>query len=333
MKIGTLIMMIFFLIAILASIGGTAYYYTQTINSMEQEVYKHLESIAQSRASHIETLLEEEEEIARNLALIGKIERLLLRSKSDSDYNAQIKSVRERLQKTVDSSDQILSIGVIDENNIVISSTNSELIGWDYSKSIFFKENSKEETRIQFSKDPTLGITLNIVSPIYNSETKEYLGLIEVLVDSEEIDKIVLDKTGIGETGETYMINNAGYLLTPPLFGEGSILEFKIDSLNSRECFLPSEKSKIHTGHEAVKIFLDYRGEKVVGTHRYLPEVGWCLLAEIDEEEILSEQRELFQRITLMIIVSITVIVTIIGFFIGRYLDKIVVLKKGKKKL
>ena len=326
-------MVIFFLMAILASIGGTAYYYTQTINSMKQEVYNHLESVAQSRASHIETFLDEEKEIARNLALIGKVERLLLTSKSDSDYNAQIKSVQERLQRTIDSSNQILSISVMDKSNIIISSTNPELIGGDYSENIFFKESSKEETRIQFSKVPNLGIRLNIVSPVYNQETKEYLGNIWIGVNYEQLNKIVLDKTGIGETGETYLINKDSYAITPLLFVEDAILQFKVDSVNSRNCFVTSENPKGHIGHEAVEVFLGYRGEKVIGTHVYLPEMDWCFLAEIDEEEILSEQRELFQRVTFMIIIIITIIVTIIGFFIGRYLDKIVVLKKGRKKL
>ena len=51
------------------------------------------------------------------------------------------------------------------------------------------------------------------------------------------------------------------------------------------------------------------------------------------EEEILGKQRELFQRVALIIIIFITIIITLIGFLIGRFINRIIVLKKGKKLL
>jgi len=334
MRVRIFIVVIFFLIALLASIGGTTYYYIKTLESVQQATYNHLETVVQSRAHHIETFLDDKKILAENLALIGKVETLLLTSKSDSDYNAKKIAVEERLQKTIDSVEEIKSIGVIDENNILIASTDSELVGRDYSESIFFKENPERESMIQFNDDSDLGIVLGVVSPIKDDSGK-YLGMLGIITGFEQLNKIVSDKTGIGETGETYLINKDFYAITPLLFEKDAILEFKVYSTNSINCLgmlniLPVEE---HIGHEAVEIFLDYRGKKVIGTHHPLYSVDWCFLAEIDEEEILWAQRELFQRITLMLIIVITTIITLVGFFVGRHLEKDVVLKKGKKKI
>ena len=336
MKIGTIIIAIFFIVALLGSIAGVSYYYLRSIEVVEARVFEHLETAVHSRAHHIESFLGEKKILAKNLALIGKVERLLSASESDSDYNTKKIAVIERLQKTMNHVEGIKSIGVMDENNILIASTNQELVGWDYSDTVFFKENPEKETMIQFVYDSSLDlVVLSTVSPIKDS-SGGYLGMIGMVFDSEIFYEITLDKVGIGETGETYLINRDSYTITPLLFEEDAPLKFRIDSINSRNClsmFFNVEGVEEHIGHEPVNVFLDYRGEKVIGAHYALKEFDLCLLAEIDESEILDEQKQFFQRVSFLIIIVITGLSTLIGFFFGRFVDKTVVLRKYKKRL
>ena len=62
MKVSTIFTIVLFLVALLGSIGGTSYYYTQCNKAMTTEVYAHLESVAQSRANHVNGFLEEQED-------------------------------------------------------------------------------------------------------------------------------------------------------------------------------------------------------------------------------------------------------------------------------
>ena len=331
MKVSTILTIVVFLVALFGSIAGTSYYYVQINKVVTGQIYEHLESVVQSRGNHIETQLKMEKELAQNLALIGKVGNVLL-----DPSNTNILVAEERLQKTVSSIEQIQSIGVINKNNILIASTDSELVGYDYSETIFFKENSEKKEMIQFIDDPNLGIMLSVVSPV-KDDAGNYLGMIVMEIDFENLNKITLDKTGIGETGEVYLINSEGYAITPLLFTEDAVLKWKIDTISSRNCLSaldnPIEIEQEHIGHEPIETFLDYIGEKVIGAHYYIPGVEWCLLAEINEKEILGEQRVLFQRAALIIIITLTIIITLIGFVVGKFIDKRVVLKKGKKKL
>ena len=86
MKVGTVFFILLLVFALVGSIGGTAYYYSNAVGSVQGQVYEHLESIAQSRASHVETFLDERMLLAENLALIGKVKELLL---EDGNYNAK----------------------------------------------------------------------------------------------------------------------------------------------------------------------------------------------------------------------------------------------------
>ncbi len=70
-----------------------------------------------------------------------------------------------------------------------------------------------------------------------------------------------------------------------------------------------------HIGHEPVIVFEDYRGKEVLGTHVYLPEMRWCLLAEIDEAEALGELKiQLFKSAIFSLIIMIFFI------FLAEYL-------------
>jgi len=162
----------------------------------------------------------------------------------------------------------------------------------------------------------------------------ELLGVVSIGSDGNSINNVMIDKTGLGDTGEIYLVNSEGYAITPLLSVEDAVLKWKIDTINSRNCFSHEHEKEIEwEGHEETLEFLNYKGGNVIGTHIYIPEMKWCLLAEINEEEILGKQRIIFQKTALTIIISIVVIITLIGFFIGKFIDKRVVLKKGMKRL
>ncbi|MDP8215743.1 MAG: hypothetical protein P9L98_00240 [Candidatus Kaelpia imicola] len=49
---------------------------------------------------------------------------------------------------------------------------------------------------------------------------KEFSGAIAVYLKAEELFKITLDRTGLGETGEIYLVNKDKYMISPSIFQE-----------------------------------------------------------------------------------------------------------------
>jgi len=327
MKVSTILTIILFLVVLFGSIGGTGYYYTQCNNAMTAQVFEHLESVAQSRASHVKTFLNNEKTLAQELSLIDKVEKALL-----NPSNENIVAIEQRLQKTVDLIDEVFHINIVDKSGIIIAGTDANALGIDKSKDSRWAKLNNGEIAISDVKFPIEGgnPVLSVASPV--NSNNEVIGFVFV---RREINKslfcLLFDKTGMGETGETYLVNKEGYAITPLLFVEDAVLEWKVDTINSRNCLEHFEEEAEE--HEEIQIFLDYRGKKVIGSHMPIYEMQWCLLAEINEEEVLGKQRTIFQKVALIIIIVITIIVTLIGFFVGKFIDKRVVLKKGGKKL
>ena len=156
----------------------------------------------------------------------------------------------------------------------------------------------------------------NILWPLF--------GGIIIDLNLEDLNEILVDKTGIGASGETYLINSELYPITPLLFVEYAEFEWKVDTSNSNHCF----ENHDPLNHNKARIFEGYRGKTVLGTHIYIPEMNWCLLAEVDDSEALGPQRRIFLKVSITIILIIVILVTLVGLHVGRVIEK----KTGKGK-
>ncbi len=161
-------------------------------------------------------------------------------------------------------------------------------------------------------------------------DDNKLLGVIILKIGLDSLFEITLDRQGLGETGETFIINEDSFFVTPSRFLKGEekgVSVQKVDTEHSRACF--NESIIGHAkGYESIISFIDYRGEETFGTHREILDVGWCLLIKIDKSEALDTP--LRNYIVCQIIVGLIVILvlTVFGFFTGRYFEK----KRGKRK-
>jgi len=315
MKVSTTLTIIFFLVALLGSIGGTSYHYTQSIASIEEQVYSQLAANAQSRAEYIGSLLNEQKE---------KIE---IAATHQELSNEELKKIR-------DITNEFYEVFIINPNGKIIASSDESKIGIDRSNdSLFIFGRNGTYIKDAYTSDITGKNSIAI-------STSQGVGNVLVArIETTKFDKITTDRTGLGESGETYLINNEGYAITPLVSITDTFLKWKVESVGARTCLEDLNKyyfenEQILENHtEAAQIYLDYSGKKVIGTHSYVQSMKWCLITEIDEEEIIGKQKAVFQRVSLTIIITITILSTLIGLLIGRFIDRIVVFKKRKKSL
>ena len=86
----------------------------------------------------------------------------------------------------------------------------------------------------------------------------------------------------LGQTGETFLVNDQGYMLTESNFeGTSTILRKRLDDRNIQAKF--AEKR----GHRTVR---DYRGHRALTSFEVVEYFGtrWLVVAKIDEDEVVS---------------------------------------------
>ncbi len=158
------------------------------------------------------------------------------------------------------------------------------------------------------------GSKMIVVLPIFSKEKGEGpIGVIIAKMRMDEINQILLNRSGLGLTGESFLVNENFLMISESRFIENAPFNQVVDTIPVRECF--------ENGKEASGIFPDYRGVSVFSFSFCAPDLGFVLLAEIDESETLQPVSALQDRIFLTGIL-ITIVVVVIAFFLAKLLSR-----------
>lgn len=281
-------------------------------NIIKQQITNNLINTTQSRANHIETLLGQYEELTKMVAT-----GVVFRDAVDEsiDQTQRIENVKQRIKTIIEIHEEMSRIRVLDKEGITIVSSYEDT-GIDKSTHEIFLMG-KEGV---FIGDLHLSLftrkyVLSISAPI--SLNKQFAGVLVINFDvDKELFKITIGRTGLGETGEVYLVNKDGYMITPSRFIDDVILKRKVD-LRYLEHFEPSDTPP----KAEIDIFKDYRGIEVLSVDIHLPEMNWCLIAEIDTQEAFAPITQL--TITLLLILVIILFITIfISSFTSRTITR-----------
>lgn len=281
-------------------------------NIIKQQIANNLINATQSRAKHIETLLGQYKELTKMVST-GVAFRDAL---NENIAQAQrIDFVNQRIKTMIETQEEISRIRILDKEGITIVSSYEDT-GIDKSTHEIFLMG-KEGV---FIGDLHLSLftrkyVLSISAPI--SLNKQFAGVLVINFDvDKELFKITTDRTGLGETGEVYLVNKDYYMISPSRFIDDVILKRKVD-LRYLEHFEPSDTPP----KAEIDIFKDYRGIEVLSVDIHLPEMNWCLIAEIDTQEAFAPITQL--TITLLLILVIMLFITIfISSFASRTITR-----------
>jgi len=269
---------------------------------IEAEVHNQLENLAISRASHVETLFVEHQDVVEILAT----ETTIVEAVTRPNDTKLVTLLQQRIKSLVQVDEHISRIRVLDKNGELIASTHLHL-GIDTAGNAEIFEHGKEGVYIQdiHTSKMTNTKVFSLSAPI--RVTGELVGIVIANIEAENrLYPIMTNLTGLGNTGEIYLLNKEGYMITPSRFIEDTFLKLKVDSPKVREWLELSEKEP--TSEPAkMDIYENYRGELVIGAHRMIKGMDWYLLAEIEVEEALMPVNRLVQFMLLFFIVLLGV--------------------------
>lgn len=146
-----------------------------------------------------------------------------------------------------------------------------------------------------------LGFPQIVVStPLFDSN-KKIAGALGAIVDFRPIESL-LKKSELGKTGEIYLVNRQGYLVTSTRLG-ATILE---DRMSHESSDLLLEKG--------IDEEIDYRGKKVLRARMPVEDRPWIVIADQDRDEALGEIAQLNNKVFLFGSLSIGLLVIIVYF-------------------
>ncbi len=147
-----------------------------------------------------------------------------------------------------------------------------------------------------------------ISTPLFKGNSKELLGILIFQMPVDNINAIMQEKSGLGKSGETYLLADDLLMRSQSRFTEkNTIFSTKVDT---------KAASQVFNGETGSVIANDYRGTPVLSSYAPILIAGlnWALLAEIDEAEVLESINSLTLLVIIALIIALLAVASIIWF-------------------
>ncbi|MEM4266751.1 MAG: ATP-binding protein, partial [Candidatus Nanoarchaeia archaeon] len=151
----------------------------------------------------------------------------------------------------------------------------------------------------------------------------ELVGVIVGVVDPNRISEVMLETSGLGKTGETYLVNKFNYVVTE-LKNKKSAVDIALYSNVVKDCL---------KGNAGFSLYENYVNKPVVGFYRWIPNLEVCLLAEMDQEEAFEPVSNLKKNVTTLSILIILGVSLLAILFSGTLTKPISQLHKATEQL
>lgn len=314
-----------FLILALAPlfIGILITYYHEK-QAIELENFYKLAAIRDLKVQQLESWLEERKGDLH--LMIGDLEiRSLetifdktIRSSRDLEKIEVARDLLTRNQLYHNSYEEIFIIGA--NTKLIEVSSNNSSIGDNKSNNLYF--TVPLETGEIYIKDIYYSKTLNrpqmtISMPILClKHSNHIIGIMVVRINLENtLYKLLLNKVGLGETGETLIVNKDLIALNELRSQKDAVLNLKINAEPAVEAA---------SGKTGITKTLDYQGKEVLAAYTYIPQMGWGFISKQDLSELNIPIRALVLTLLILFIISALIIVILV-FWLSEKISKPIV--------
>ncbi len=237
------------------------------------------------------------------------------------DFLIQVQAFQELIGFSIGFED----VKIIGANGKVFFSLGG-ITNEDFLENPLFQKGLKESF-IEFESSGT-GKKMIVISPVFADDSKkgdDAIGIIISRMRTAVIDNILLNRSGLGETGEVYIVSDKFLMLSESRFFENAIFQQKVDTLSVQKCF--------NEGQEYLGFYADYRNTMIYGSSYCAEDLGIVLLAEIDKEEV-ERPIDILQNRILQTGIIVTIGMGVIAFIVSKSLSRpIIKLKNAANKI
>jgi PAS domain S-box-containing protein len=209
----------------------------------------------------------------------GPAERLFEAGSGTPEQARARKEVVDILRYTVSQTTDAEEFLVLDLDGRIVASTNPRHEGVTQASLPYFERGSsgtyvQPAETLLLTRKPTIAVG----TPLFDRQGQR-IGVVAAFLNTERIDRIVLQRAGLGDTGETYVV--------------GADRRYLHASLVSDEPLASKGIERGLASQDGSGLYDNAQGEAVVGVYRWIPEIGAALLAEQSQSEAFAPARRL----------------------------------------
>jgi signal transduction histidine kinase/DNA-binding response OmpR family regulator/HAMP domain-containing protein len=308
--------------------------YFQRVEVIENRTINKLVAIRDLKVELVNMWLHERVSDMNTLSIdseLSNVKKLINKKVLDSDDESLKKTISDYLINYVTIHEVYQELFILNpENGKILISVNEHMEGLDKSKDDYFTlpmERNKLSIKNIYYSSTISDYSMAYSVPIYDSEENndKIVGILVARVNlNTSLYRLLLDRVGLGNTGETLIVNEDVYALNKLKWYDDAPLQLQI---------VAEPAVKASRGGTGVIKSLDYRGEEVLAAYAFIPGVNWGFVCKQDLKELNSPIVELFRNfIIIFIITSLIISISVIN--ISRSITKnIIAMNMVAKKM
>ena len=305
----------FLLLALLTVVlvGATAF--LRARSALQDSAYDRLRVAATLKADALTQWVDDQRQ---DLLLVARLPAVQVPARELLPYdttNPNLQAAYQDLQKTVTAAterkDDWHELLILSDRGEVILSTNPAHKGDRHTLDQYFTQG-QTRTFVQkvYALPETFQPTITIATPLPDA-TSPQRGVLAVHLDLERMDRIILERTGLGTGSESYLVDRFNVFLSSERFG--------------REEFPRGVHSEgidaALQGQDGGGLYLNYKSIAVLGVYRWLGPLDVALIVEMPQQAAFAPARRLAGTI-LLVGVILSIILAAVTYLLARQIAR-----------
>ena len=249
--------------------------------------------------------------------MIGNAEVAFTKDKESPEFKAAEESIKKLMKDLSAVKPNIRQISVLNNNGIVIISTNKEREGKYQSLGNTTTYLTRDQSRVTIPNFYISAITgkaaMTFAAPLA-SKAGSRIGVVAVDLDLQGVDDIIRERTGLGTSGETYLV---GRLPSKNILVSGA-------GADSKELANGIKSDGIDAAardEDGEGNYQSYKGVPVLGSYVWLENLNLALIAEMSQAVAFEPADRLARDILLIGLSSAGILLTAV-YLIARRISQ-----------
>jgi HAMP domain-containing protein len=280
----------YFLLLSLLTVSLAVYLaYVRAAEDLQTSIFSRLQAVATLKEDGLNRWVDEQR---RNVVFVAWLPEVqvqataLLGDESDSTseaYQAAYATLSQYLKFVVTSTSDSQELFILNLDGWIVLSTDKSHEGQSQADAPYFGQG-RSHTYVQkvYTSPLTGKPTITIATPLFD-QSKKRVGVLAGHLNLNRIDQIILERSGLGASGETYLVDRDHRFVSETLSGQqefaGGVHSKGIDTALLQQ--------------DSQGLYLNFAGVPVIGVYRWLDDQDMALLAEMSQAEALAPARQL----------------------------------------
>jgi signal transduction histidine kinase/DNA-binding response OmpR family regulator/HAMP domain-containing protein len=260
--------------------------YSRAREALQGSVFDRLNAVATLKEDELNRWIDDQRRDVVFIAWLPEVRAqagsLLGRPSSDAEYQTAYALLTEYLKFVVTSTSDSAELFILDLEGNVVLSTDKSREGVSQAEAAYFLHGQSRLTQQVYTSALTGEPTITLATPLFD-ERKRRVGVLASHLNLARIDRLILERTGLGVSGETYLVTSSNtFMSADALFGQessGAVHSAGIDAALQ--------------GVDGSGLYLNYAGVPVIGAYRWVDDREVALLAEMSQAEAFAPARAL----------------------------------------